>query len=166
MTLHALLRWYRHEWHAEMGSGRIHVAITDAGGDPDWNERFRSLMTYPPEASTDVPGDEMSRMRSFPLRWHLRSMARGGKHGYRRARFLFVLACQNFDVLSAARAVSPAGEDGDGEQWAVDYAQMCLRKLWDMAHDPARTDEGGRPRTFVQRRIPKSEAQYRAEEAV
>ena len=162
----SLKRWFRDEWQAELGSGRIHVATTDPGGDPDWNERFRSLMAYPPEASTEMPGDELARMRSFPLRWHLRTMARGGKHGYRRARFLFVLACQDFDVAAAARAVSPAGDDTDGEQWAHDYAVMCLRKLWDMAHDPERTDEGGRPRTFVARRIGKSEAQFRAEEAV
>ena len=160
-----LKRWYRREIIAEMGSGAIHSHLTDGGGDPDWLERFKCLMAFPLDATLDLPGGDLKPLRSFPIRWHLRYMARSGKHGYRRARFLFVLACQDFSVTEAAKAVSPAGWDEHGEQWALSYAEHSLRELWRRLHDPERTEADGRPRTFVQKRISKSEAQYRAEEA-
>lgn len=161
MSLRALLRWFRSEWQAEMGE-RITVHATAPDGAPDWHERFRSLMAF---TDSDVPGGELGELRSFPLRWALRSMARGGSTGQRRARFLFLLTCQDWSIPAAAEAVSPAAHDVHGKDWAVDYARQSLSMLYHRVHDPERTDAQGRPRTFVERRISKSEAQYRAEEA-
>jgi hypothetical protein len=160
MTYTDLLRWYRTEWQAELGSGRIHVQATDPGGDPDWHQRFRDLMAF---TESDAGNDDIQSMRRFPLRWALRSMSRGGRRGHRRARFLFVLACQDFDVHAAARAISPAGYDEHGGDWAVSYAVYSLEQLHRLATDVSRTHEDGKPRTFVQRRIGKSEAQAMAE---
>jgi hypothetical protein len=113
----------------------------------------------------DVPGGELEELRSFPLRWAMRTMARGGTAGQRRARVLFALTCQDWSVPAAAEAISPAAHDPHGKDWAVDSARQSLSMLYPRVHDPERTDERGRPRTFVERRISKSEAQYRAEEA-
>lgn len=150
--LSALRRWFRSEWQAEM-TPRLHVHLLDEGGAPRWAERFRLLI----EATSDeapIPG-------SLPLRYHLRRMARSGTQGERRARFLFVMACQEFSVTDAAREVSPAGWDDHGEQWAVAYAEKALKELWSRCHDPERNDREG-PRRFLPH---KSESQYRAEEA-
>jgi hypothetical protein len=167
VNLHALVSWFRDEWQAEMGSGRIHVRLTDPGGDPDWAGRFRALIEG---ADVDVTAEDGTirtvkggNLLSFPIRNQLRSMARGGRRSHRRARFLFVLACQDFHWLEAARAVSPAGYDENGRDWAEDYAAHCLLVLWGRLHDPERTHEDGRARTFVERRISKSEAQAAAE---
>jgi hypothetical protein len=149
MTLPELLTWYRSEWNAET-PGRIHVRLTDAGGTPEWHERFRSL----------INGD----LRGFPLRYQLRSMARRGSRSQARARFLYVLACQGFDVKRTASALAP-GNDHYARAWAASYATFALRQLYDMAHDPERTHEDGTARTFVEKRISKSEAQAAAEAA-
>lgn len=162
MTLGALLDWYRDAWQSELGDGRIHVHLTDPGGDPDWHQRFRDLMAF---TDSDVKGDDLKAMRRFPVRWAMRRMARGGTRGYRRARFLFVLACQDFDVQAAARTTSPAGYDEHGSDWAVSYAAYCLERLHRNVHDPERSHHDGKPRTFVQKRIGKSEAQAAAEAA-
>jgi hypothetical protein len=165
--LRSLVRWYRDEWQAEMGSGRIHVRLTDPGGDPDWHGRFRALIEGADvdveEADGTIRTVRGGNLLSFPIRDQLRSMARGGRRGHRRARFLFVLACQDFHWLEAARAVSPAGYDEHGRDWAEAYAFHCLDVLWRRMHDPERTHDDGRSRTFVERRIPKSEAQAAAE---
>ena len=149
-----------------MGSGRIHVHLTDAGGDPDWHDRFRDLMAF---TDDDVPeGDPdkaLKAMRRFPVRWAMRSMARGGRRGHRRARFLFALALCDFGIFRAARLVSPAGLDEHGAEWAVSYAGDCLHILRRKVTDPERTHADGSPRSFVQRRIGKSEAQATAETA-
>ncbi len=150
--LSSLVRWFRHEWQAEMGSGRLHVRETDGGGAPNWHARFRQLI-------------EGEQLRSFPVRYHLASMSRASQRGMRRAEFCFRLACTDYDVLATVRATSPAGYDEHGEDWALDYAEMCLRRLWRKVTDVAANDPSdGRPRRYLPR-VGKSEAQHRAEEA-
>lgn len=161
-SLRDLVAWFRAEWQAEIAAGRIHVRDIDAGGAPEWNVRFRDLVNF---RDVDMDVADLKRMQLYPMRWHLRSMARDGKHSYRRARFLFILACQGFRVTDAARIVSPAGYDEHGEQWALDYAAMCILRLFHRYRDPATTHDDGQPRSFVDRRIHKSEAQSSAEAA-
>ena len=150
-----LLHWFRSEWQAEMGSGRIHVRDTDAGGAPDWHRRFLNLFEI----------DDKDVMKSYPMRWHLGGMARGSQRGARRAEFLFRMACLDFDWYAAARQTSrlAAAMDEHGKDWAEAYAEQCLRMLYRRRTDPEKNDMDGHPRTFVQRRIPKSEAQAAAE---
>jgi hypothetical protein len=151
-NLSRLVSWFRHEWHAEMGSGRIHVRDTDEGGAPDWHQRFKDLIN-----ETDL--------HRFPMRYHLDRMSRSSTRGSRRAVFLFRLACSDFDVLSTVRATSPAGYDEHGEEWALDYAEASLRRLYRQATDVSVNDpDSGRPRRYLPR-VGKSEAQHRAEEA-
>lgn len=163
-SLAALLKWFRTEWQAEMGSGRIHVRDTDAGGDPDWHARFRALVELPKVKDGDPVEWTGSSSTSLPLRYHLRNMARASHRGRTRAEFLFRLACLDFDVMVAARHTSPAAWDHHGEQWALDFAENSLRRLHRRCIDPRWNDAEG-PRTFVQRRIGKSEAQSAAEDA-
>lgn len=166
-----LVRWFRAEWQAEMGSGRIHVRDTDAGGDPEWHARFKAIVEIPVKQ-----GDPLewvgSQAPHLPMRFYLWKMAKGSERGRRRARFLFRLACTDFDWLETARRTSNLAKSMDehGVDWAEDYAETCLRRLWAMYADPERTeaDQHGRPvgpRTFVQKRIGKSEAQSAAESA-
>lgn len=151
-SLSSLISWFRHEWQAEMGTGKIHSRDTDEGGAPDWHARFKALI-------------EAENLRSFPVRYHLAGMARASRRGTRRAEFIFRLACTDYDVLATVRATSPAGFDEHGEDWALDYAEMCLRRLWRKVTDVAANDPSdGRPRRYLPR-TGKSESQHRAEEA-
>jgi hypothetical protein len=151
--------WYRAEWQGEMGTGRTTIALIDEGGGPEWHERFRALIV---NARTDSDATSAS---SFPMRYYLQRLYRGrGTHNKRRATYLFRLACMGFDVAATARATSPAGWYEHGEAWAHDYTEMCLRRLYRIAHDPELSDNDGMPRKFLPR-VGKSEAQHRAEEA-
>jgi len=152
MTLTQLLSWYRSEWSAEV-PGRIHVHLTDPGGDPDWHERFRQL----------INGATGGDLRSFPLRWHLRDMSRRGTRNHRRARFLYVLTCQDFDPEAAGWLCYPESMSRPG--FIEGQTHRCLSDLYRRVNDPERNHEDGRPRTFVERRISRSEAQAAAEAA-
>jgi hypothetical protein len=164
--LHGLLRWYRHEWHAEMGSGRIHVRDTDEGGDLEWHQLFAQIVELPggttPDGEPDTTG---SSSTSLPLRYHLHNMARNSARGRRRAEYLFSLACHDFDVRRAGLACSAVAGHDDAEDWLLDYAEMSLGRLYRATRDPAHVDGDGRPRRYLPR-VGKSESQHRAEEAV
>ena len=155
-SLSALLRWFRHEWTAEMGAGRIHVRDTDEGGDPDWHGLFARIVERTAEERTG------SSSPGLPIRFHLRGMARGSHRGRARAEFLFRLACHDFDVMATARETSPAAYDCHGEQWALDFAEASLRRLHRRCFDVRWNDQDNKPRRYLPR---KSEAQSIAEAA-
>ena len=166
-SLPALTRWFREEWQAEMGSGRIHVRDTDAGGSPEFHARFLDLINLARDPAGRLDRAEEKRLKSFPIRWNLRQMARASMRGRRRAMYLYRLTLTDYDPHETARRTTrlAVAMDEHGRDWIEDYATLTLQKLWDRCQDPRTHDTDGKPRTFVQRRISKSEAQSAAEAA-
>lgn len=158
MALQELLRWFREAWSAEMPV-RLHDRGTEDDGAPHWHAAFRSYLTGN-EWATDQDGTIRR-----PIRAHWSQMAGSSGRGGRRARYLFVLACSDFDPLLAYRRVCPLG-DGIGawaDDVALDYAEATLQRF----HDRCQVE----PRRFLptpkgaMARVGKSESQHRAEEA-
>jgi hypothetical protein len=88
------IAWYRAEWQGALPS-RLHegwstVEPDDALGTPAWSERFRRYLLA---SSRD------------PVRSALAEMARGGLGERVAARFLFRLACLDFDLRAAGLAM-------------------------------------------------------------
>ena len=136
---------------------RVHMPmVVDAGGAPEWRERFMELVNYP------LFDTDAQAALSFPVRFHLRQMWRRGGSDAKRAVFLFRLACQDYDVMAAARECSRLADHEDARDLFHDYAEVSLRQLhWHLTR-PENTDLEGRRRKILPR---KSDAQIDAEQA-
>ena len=112
--LRAQLAWFRTEWQAALPEKlHLNASQVDDGdhlGGPAMTRRFRDYLT-------ETPRD--------PLRQAMAEMTKGGLLESSAARFLFVLACQDFDVVAAGYAVRPPIT----AEYASYYADKAIGRL-------------------------------------
>jgi len=101
------VRWLRAEWHSDIPAKLHNVKLVDDGdhlGGPAWTARFRDYV-----GSGVLWVDEEPVRLEAPrgrLRNELALMATGSVLERRAARFLFALACLDFDPARAGLAMS------------------------------------------------------------
>jgi len=107
--LRVALEWFKEEWQTDLPEklheASVHVSELDHLGGPSMTERFLHYL----DSGVLWVGDEVWRLERAHgrLRQVLTDMARGSFIERRAARFLFVLACQDFDPERAGMAMTP-----------------------------------------------------------
>jgi hypothetical protein len=156
-SLGQYVAWYRREVADLPVPIRLHSRDTDSGGTPDWSGGLRAWLSGNP-CSVDREGYVISW-----LRCRLGELYRHGGKDKRRSEFLWRLAYNDGDWLTAVRSSSRADRQGEytrshwPETECARYAEASLRILWRlMQSEPVR---------YVRPPVEKSESQHRAEEA-
>jgi len=125
--LRGALDWFRREWQAELPErlheSAVHVDDLDHLGGPIMTERFKDYIG----SGVMWVGDEVRSLETPRglLRQVLSDMARGSLLERQAARFLFLLACRDFDPESTGLAMRPPITF----EYSPYYAEKALGRL-------------------------------------
>jgi hypothetical protein len=106
--------WFREEWQLALPNklhrGATHVDDGDHLGGPGWTDRFRRYIA-------EVPND--------PMRRAIAEMTKGSLLERSAARYLFTMACLDFDVVKAGLLSRPPITP----EYSSYYADKAIHRL-------------------------------------